>query len=110
MSSQKPIVEAFAAGRSAEAAKLLDDLHERILYHNAETAFVRAKNTERLHDLYLSDDVRGQMHAVRVAMAAVSAAVDRRSGRDNQEMEKRDAMHAANATLFRTMRDEMDQR
>ncbi len=39
-----------------EAARLMDEIHHRVKRRDAEAAFVRAKNFEALHELYLSDD------------------------------------------------------
>lgn len=69
----------------------------------------RAKNAEIVDDLYMSDGVRDHVDAVRVTIAAFSAAVTtRRDGESVENMlEKESTMEIAIVQLRNAMRDEL---
>lgn len=104
-------LELQSANDSIALGKHLDRLHWKVLVHRADRAFASAKNTEALYDLYLSDDVRLAMLAVRQAMAAVSVSfMHDDDDRDRKQMEKKHEMIARVGDLFRVMQKELDRR
>lgn len=110
LSARSAVQHALRTSDAAEAKRLLDELHDRVVYSIGVRAFERAKRIEALELLYLSDDVQAQLDAVRLTIAAVSVAVnprntDRRALRDEreQEAEMRNALDA----LYRIMRAEL---
>jgi hypothetical protein len=104
----RPVLAAYANGPTPQAATLLSELDHRVRKANASAAFQQAKNTEALHELYLSDPVRAKMAAVRQAVAAVSADVEfPEPGRGVARLEKQRIAEAAMTDLYTTMRNEL---
>ena len=84
------------------------ELELRVRRRDADLAFTKAKNTEALQALYLSDAVTQRLHLVRRAIAAVSAQIHVPSPQSGiHGLELRDAMDEEVSELHKTMRDEL---
>jgi hypothetical protein len=65
--------QAYDEGKRDDVGTLLSEFYFELKRVSAERAFQRAKNSESLNELYLSDDVRAKLHLVRERMAHLSA-------------------------------------
>ena len=103
-----PILAACSNGPTKESARLMVELELRVRRRDADLAFTKAKNTEALQALYLSDAVTQRLHLVRRAIAAVSAQIHVPSPQSGiHGLELRDAMDEEVSELHKTMRDEL---
>jgi hypothetical protein len=97
-------VIAFSAARRGLTTQ---DRHHLVERRTAQRHFVKAKSIEALHEVYLSDDVRDALQAVRSRIARVSVLVEHENAREREDEDPREEMLTAVQHLLRVMRDEI---